>query len=389
MAIFSRVTLAVKTLMPEKFLDALAKEGARIRAARREDGQTFIIITDPSGAEKAGKLAEKYSLEWEIRRVTGIKAMRDYMARRPTLPAAFVVMAIICAAFLTRVWVIDIKSLGGTLPAGAQKCIREAGIFPGAYWGNIDLPLLSLKITALEGAAYASASREGTSLVIEIAGEDAAPEIYDISAARDLVALCDGVISSVEVKSGVAMVKPGDTAKKGQVLISGEERASQEETNPVGALGSVQARIWAEGTSEKSILTTEKDFTGRESFCTSLLTPWFEYTVFEGETFENCDETTEEIPVAGLFLPLKIVRTHRAQYVPRTSVADRTSLENALAAAAIAEAEREMSQKAIESTEIIDKWIDFSMIDTDTLRARAVIEFTADIAVTRQYLEDN
>ena len=48
-----------------------------------------------------------------------------------------------------------------------------------------------------------------------------------------------------------------------------------------------------------------------------------------------------------------------------------------------------MAKKAPENAEIIDKWTDFSMIDTDTLRARAVIEYTADIAVTRQYLEDN
>ena len=94
------------------------------------------------------------------------------------------------------------------------------------------------------------------------------------------------------------------------------------------------------------------------------------------------------MPLLGTTLGAACVFFVKGQ-LPRSVQADISDIENHLAERAIAAAEANMAQMNMENTEIIDKWIDFSIIDTYTLNARAVIEFAADIAVTRQYLEDN
>ncbi len=47
-----------------------------------------------------------------------------------------------------------------------------------------------------------------------------------------------------------------------------------------------------------------------------------------------------------------------------------------------------MESAALENAEIIDKWTDFSMIIEESIRARAVLEVSAEIAVSRGNLEE-
>ena len=385
----SRITLVIEVIMPEKFINKALDGGAHIISARRTGRRTLTLVLDSRSAAQVRALAERYSLKCGTSRITGVQRFTDYLRTRPTVLAAYGVLIACLALFLSRIWIVEMRDLGGGLPAQAEVILREAGVRTGAAAAGIDLSLLSLELSALKGVSYASAAREGVALVIEIAGEDAAPELYDISYARDLVAACDGIISGVNVKSGTAMVKPGDTVRRGQVLICGEERVTKEGTHPVGALGSVNARIWCEGTAEGSMTRSVKDYTGRSSASTQISLFGLSVNLTRADSYAAWDEETELIPVCGLFLPLNIRRTIYREYVPRRVELDRAALEASLTQTAIAAAEAEMAKKAPENAEIIDKWTDFSMIDTDTLRARAVIEYTADIAVTRQYLEDN
>ena len=78
-----------------------------------------------------------------------------------------------------------------------------------------------------------------------------------LETARDLVAACDGVIVSVNAQSGEAAVEAGDTVRKGDVLIRGEERAGAEETRGISARGEVVARTWVEAEADVSLVRLE------------------------------------------------------------------------------------------------------------------------------------
>jgi uncharacterized linocin/CFP29 family protein len=106
-----------------------------------------------------------------------------------------------------------------------------------------------------------------------------------------------------------------------------------------------------------------------------------------GEDYVAREETVEHLPVGGLFLPLVIERTTRREYEEQAVPKDEAALRAALSDAAFADAEAKRVAKGFENAEIIDKWTEFSMIDTDTLQARAVFELRAEVQVTRDQLE--
>lgn len=73
-----------------------------------------------------------------------------------------------------------------------------------------------------EGITWVSARLSGTRLYIHIKENEVMLEIpIKDETPGDLIAAYDGMISSIVVRSGIAMVKAGDMVEKGQVLVSG------------------------------------------------------------------------------------------------------------------------------------------------------------------------
>lgn len=383
-----RVTLYIEGLMLEKLMERALEAGALLAEVQRLSRRELLVSAPYASARIVQDLCARYSIRCEVRAEKGRPAYIRYMKRRITAPVALLVCIALTFAFLSRVWVVDVRVIGGGAATDAvYETLLAHGAVEGADAGEIDTELLSLSLTALSGYSYASVAREGIALVVELAEEKKAPELFDISYARDLVASCDCVILSVDVKAGTARVKPGDTVRRGQVLISGHEMVSKEGSRSVGALGTVTARVWVTGEARERTFDAVRTYTGRES--TSSRVTLFQWSVdlLEGGDFETREEEIERLPVGGLFLPLVIERTTRREYAEEAVPRDENALRTALSDAAFAGAETRRAALGFENAEIIDKWTEFSMIDTDTLYARAVLELRAEVQVTRDLLE--
>jgi len=382
-----RVVLTVEGLMLERLIDRAVLEGARFSKVRRTGRRQLTIETDSRGAAAIKALAERYRLDCKIISLGGISAGMAWLKRRATVAAAFITAAALCALFFSHIWTIEIDLIrGDSLPPGTESVLADSGILKGAYAGAADTALAAVRLMALEGCAHASVTRRGVRVVVEIACEEPQPELYSIESSGDLVAVRDGIVASVNVKSGTAMVKPGDTVRKGQVLIAGYERLSKESFREVGALGSVTARCWAEGEAESAVTAFEKRYTGRESTSASVACPWLDVPLTHGESYEFSDIRQERLNIGGLFIPLYIETVTRREYVLTPVRPDMDALKALLQA----ESEKNALQKVPESAEIIDKWTDFSMIESeDIIHARTVIETESEIAVTRGYMEEN
>ena len=226
---------------------------------------------------------------------------------------------------------------------------------------------------------------EGVRLLIEAAPAVPEPELYALSNARDLVAGCDGVVISVNVQSGAACVKPGDTVMRGQPLIRGEERVTKEKTRSIAALGEVVARTWVVGEASAPLGRTESVRTGRSSVSAGLRLLSFAWPLREGETYSSQEEEIEILPIGGLFLPLEIHRTTAVETAEHTIEADESALRRALAVLAWSEANLRWTQDCPEGTPT-DRWLEYTRDAQGNLRARAVCELNSNIAVTRDAL---
>lgn len=147
------------------------------------------------------------------------------------------------------VWQVEVESIH-PLSAGQREHVltlaENAGLKPGTLALSLDLAGISQAIlTEASDLIFAQVERQGVKAVIhvvrrvDVQGEDApAPP-------GDIVAIDDGLIEQILVKSGFAAVAPGDTVKAGDVLVYGWGAGQL-----TAASAMITARVWSEGEGE-------------------------------------------------------------------------------------------------------------------------------------------
>jgi len=382
------VRLRIECLMPEKLLQRATERGIRVSAAVREGGRTRVVESAARDAQRLLELCERFSLPARVLSRRGGSALSQWLWRRRTLPAGLLVMALLCALLLGRIWRVDVRLVGPEAPPGLEatltQALRAQGIRPGIPRG-IDAEALSDALSArLEGFSFIGVREEGVRLRVEASPEVRPPRVYDAGAARDLCAACAGIVVSVNVEAGEACVAPGDAVRPGQTLIRGEERASAEDTRGIAAMGEVIVRTWFEGSAEGSLTATRTQPTGRTSVSARLRTPWLEIPLSEGASFEQAAVTREVIPIVGLYAPVCVLRETRREMRTVAERADGAALRNRLGALALADAAARLAGTGPEEYAVARRWVRYSRPSGDRLRASAVYEIQTNAAISRE-----
>lgn len=378
------VRMRIRGLMPERLIERAGEMGVRFKAILpREDHQIIVSVT-ARDAERLSGLCRRFSIPCEVLSRRGRSALTAWFLKRWTLAVGLLAMLAVCWLFLGHIWRIDIAFTGAAAALGdagrIAEALHEIGIHPGAP-RHIDTRLLSQELLArCDGLSYAGARVEGVRLLIEAAPESETPEVYALDAARDLYADRTGIVVSVNVESGVACVRPGDAVRRGQRLILGEEKAANGETRGIAALGEVIVRTWFEGEARGALIADRTEYTGQSASASTLVTPWLEIPITEGETFAHQAEATDILPIGGLYLPVRLERvTRRETRIDRVQV-DRTVMQRRLAALALADARARLSAQGPGEYEIVRAWTR-EKTEGNALRVSAVLEITTNTAV--------
>lgn len=382
------VLLRVEGLMLERLIQRALSEGAQFRSIRPDGARALILEANPDSARILIALCERFSLPCRVLSRRGRDAMVRRLKRRATLLAGALTFVIVLSLFFSRIWLIDVVLTGDRTANvhALEEALANLGIQPGMARSDIEPSILEGALSAASpDFSFVGVKLQGVRLLIEASPAVPAPELYELSDGRDLVANCDGVIESVSVLSGVACVKPGDTVIRGQTLIRGDERVSKEINRSIAALGTVVARTWHEGTASLPLTYTEEIRTGRSSLSSELRLMELAWPLLEGESYPSEETEIELLPIGGLFLPLQIRRTTAYETQTRIAEADEAALRDHLARLAFADAGMKLAQSHPDGCEITDRWIEYTQAG-DTLTARAVYETQTDIAVTRDAL---
>ena len=383
----SAVTLLIDTAMPERLIERAMDAGIAFHGVKLSGDHALLVVVPARDARRLIALCERYSIAARVVSRRGLCAFIHALHSRRTLIVGIAAFLALCWFFTGRVWRIDI-----VIPEDAQDGDRERiveilsdmGIEPGIP-RTIDTGRLSDELMArCEGYGHIGAKLEGVRLVVEAVPEVSAPPLYDEGSPRDLYALAGGVVVSVNVEAGIACVKAGDTVRRGQLLIRGEEKLSDEATRGIAARGSVMIRAWFEGASEGAMSVAQLRYTGRVSQAASLSTPWAAVPIVDGERFSSQSTDREIIPIGGLFVPLCIERVTARETQAVYETGDKALLSARLTALSMADARAALTREAGRPFEITESWIRFSQPESNILRAEAVCEITMDAAATRE-----
>lgn len=383
------LVLRVEGPLLERLLEQALKKGATFARVHRLAPRVITVAADAASAEILMGLCRRYGLDCRTLSRGGWTALLDTLRARWTLFPAMALCVLLCALCLSRIWLVDVSFTGPRPDLGNAQQIHTvldgSGIRPGMSAAQLDTDLLQAQLMADAGDySFIGVRRQGIRLLVEASPEVPAPQLYALNQARDLVAARDGVIESITVHSGEAVVQPGDTVRAGQLLIRGEEAKTQEETTPVSALGEVVARCWYEGHAQGALRRPVTRRTGNYGAASKLKLMGASLPMAEGPKYACAETEVEYLPIGGLFLPLEIERTTFYEAENLWEDVDLPSLKARLSMLACADAQAQMSRDGIDYQNA-KAWIDFTSKD-DSLRARAVYEIYTDIAVTRDAL---
>lgn len=366
-----RITLTGLNL--ERFMNTMQKAGVPLLRVRRRDVRTLECMCYSADLAQIRELAQQKGWRIQSESPAQLSAAWAWVKKRLGVPVG-VVLAVVLAVVLSQyVWRVEIFGAGAYRADIAAYIAEE--VRPGTPRSRLDAAELEARLTRrYPEIAWFHVYVYNVTLVVDVTQGVPMPELPS-GQPGDVVATRGGVVDSVRVFAGTALVRAGDVVTKGQVLIQGTERAADEQTVAVRAEGVVMARCWRSHTVHMPLYEVQSTETGRETVRVTLQTPWVSWPqALDAPPYLACNTYYEDVPVAGCFFPVwqrrVLQREVAMEYRPRDEAQVRTEA---------ADAAFEKLKTALRGYEIVDKWVEYCMIEGDTLAATATAEWLMDI----------
>lgn len=213
--IFGYVVITVHTEELTRVASRFFKKQISLKISR--DGRIIV---------PARKLnAVRAALEGIDYRISDVKGLRGFILskrRRYGFIAAVLVSAFIILLSANTVWDVRIEGCESGAEDEILYALSQEGLYIGAPWWRIDRSRVELGVlSSMDGVSWINVNRRGSVAYVRVVDAElhespAAPVGY-----ANVVALRDCIVEEITVKRGVAAVKPGESVKAGDVLISG------------------------------------------------------------------------------------------------------------------------------------------------------------------------
>ena len=368
--------ISVEGINLEKLLCTAAREGIVIRSARREGGRRMHVKVRADQRKAFLILCERNGWSAEVvcagRLVRLIRLLRRRLALVPSLAISLLLIGLSSRMILC----VSVEHALEHEPQ-VRRVLRQENIWPGILKAAVSLDDLRAKLAhALPGIAFSGAYFSGSTLIVQAYPAVQKEVAYAQGSALDIVAARSGIVSGIWAFAGTPQVQPGQTVRKGQVLIAGYERGEKGAQIPVKAQGQVTARIYAQGEARASLKQMRSVETGQTRTRISLCTPWGERVVKEAQPFSSQDTSRKRQRLVGLYLPVWL----ETQTYAQTEVFSSPRAQADAASAAQGAAEKIARKQCPPDVLILDKWVNYSMIDNEFVYASVVLEYEAPVA---------
>lgn len=378
----------------EKFLNYAMREGVQPRNIQRLADGSLSMRVSLREVRRLRPAARATHCRIHIKRRRGLPFLAAFLRRRPVILFALPLAALLLTYVASLIFSVQVTSPYALSEEDIQKVealAEQAGIRPGASRWRIDLEQAEQAILAgFPEIYYAEIFEHGTHLEISVVKRIDIPEEERQLPPGAVVAAADGVIREVLVRRGTAVVKSGDTVKKGDVLIQGRLG-----NDWVAADGIVTASVYGEGYGEWALTQTEERETGNsvDGVAVRLEDGRTLHVAGAAETPYALSELHADSEAMRLWriipLPVEIIYSQfreLEQYTLHFGEQEAAELARMLAGRnAESMAATLVGREKIKDTEIVVEDID---LGDGIKRARAVAVALADIGSFQAYSED-
>ena len=370
------VTVRVEGINLEKLVRDASHSGILLRDLTREGDRAIRVRIRAGDLLAFNALCERQG--WaarELRAGIWLRGVR-FLNRRRFLALGMLLGAMM--VFLSSRMILRIRiDNAQEYVAEVRNYLIEQGVRPGrgknAFSTDALREGLSLR---LPGLAFAALRYEGSTLVVDCRAAVPGESPNAPGLGMDIVAARSGIVTSISAVSGTPQVKEGQAVRKGQVLILGQERTQKGGVRAVQAQGQVMARVFYRGDARAPLYETQTVETGRTRRRVTLKSPWHTRVVRDAQPFASQDAGTYVQSVVGLYLPLYREIEVFAETIVTKIPRERTDAMSVAQGAAQEMAKKQCPHRAL----ILDKWVDYSMIDNEFVYATVVLEYETSVA---------
>lgn len=252
----SFITLEIKSLMPEKFINLLWKNGVSIRKIKKIDISTLILELQLKDYGLVDKISKKTNTKVKIVDRKGTAFLIIKFRKRVAFLFGICLFAGILYFLSTFIWGIEISGDNTLSPYEIRQQLSNLGVRVGISKKNVNVYELEEKLLkSSDNIMWVRIRIEGANLKVTTAERQSPPEVATETEPSNLIADKDGEVVRVYTKAGTADCKPGDIVKKGQILVKGEQARAE---------GSVICKTFYEKIKEIKMEEIKRERTGKK-----------------------------------------------------------------------------------------------------------------------------
>ncbi len=245
----------------ERFINICSKRQILLWEIVRIDTDCAEIKASIRGFRLMRPAAKKSGCRVHIKKKCGLPFFLYRFKRRKGFKIGLLVFAGLLILSVSIIWDIEIIGCNPEITPQVLNVLNAENIGRGSFKMRLNPKNIASKLALnIDQIAWAGVEIKGVKLFITIKDSIDAPVLIKNNESFSIVAERDGLIKNMEVYAGNALVKEGETVKKGQVLVSGRLESKNPEfgTRDIHALGAVIARTWYENSLPVSMIYTQR-----------------------------------------------------------------------------------------------------------------------------------
>lgn len=367
--------IKVEGLGIEKFLNLIITNNIYVWEVIRISNTAILAKISLRGFKEIQPYVKITKCRVNILAKKGLPFLILNLKKRKMLVLSALVCLILIYIFSTFIWTIEIRGIENNNLIAKQ--LKELGLKPGISKYNLDIHKIESQfLLNNNNISWIGINIKGTKALVKIVEKTKTKNPVEEDLPCNIIAKKDGLIQKITVLYGVAVKKPGDTVKAGDLIISGIIEKPNLETRFVKAKGEVIARTWYESYADIPLEKKEFVRTGNYLVVYNISIGNNNISISSKKNnFKHYDKISKVI--TNKYLPFVIYKDFYYETKQQIIKLTENEAENSALQLAMENINNFMSKEA----EIINKKENVIILDGKIARANIILEVLENIGI--------